>query len=231
MAASNISFARSMMRFILLLSFSIDAIDAFQTPSPRTAAVRPLQQYSQHRNTRRSPSARNTFALRSTLADTVISAGVSIDTFLPQFFWLPMIAFPRAELTKRVNGNLLPVLACSLVHAVVVLLAATDDFPRGIEPIFIFADVFDPTKSQLEGMRRLFEVPNFVAEEWPHVLIWDLFVGRLIWLDGVDRDIVCWHSLLLTNFIGPPGLLLHAATSALSGKGLPTLGGAAEDAS
>jgi hypothetical protein len=142
-----------------------------------------------------------------------------------------MIAFPRAELTKRVNGGLLPVLACSLVHAVVVLLAATDDFPRGIEPIFIFADVFDPTQSQLEGMRRLFEVPNFVAEEWPHVLIWDLFVGRLIWLDGVDRDIVCWHSLLLTNFIGPPGLLLHAATSALSGKGLPTLGGVAEDAS
>ena len=101
-----------MMRFILLLSLSIDA---FQTPSPRTAAVRRLQQHSQHRNTRRSPSARNTFALRSTLADTVISAGVSIDTFLPQFFWLPMIAFPRAELTKRVNGNLLPVLACSLV--------------------------------------------------------------------------------------------------------------------
>ena len=96
-----------MMRFVLLLSFSIDA---FQTPSPRTAAVRPLQQHSQHRNTQRSPR-RNTFALRSTLADTVISAGVSIDTFLPQFFWLPMIAFPRAELTKRVNGNLLPVLA------------------------------------------------------------------------------------------------------------------------
>ncbi len=230
MAASNVAFARSMMRFTLLLSFSIDAIDAFQTPSPRTAAVRRLHQNSQHRNTQRSSRARST-ALRSTLADTVISAGVSIDTFLPQFFWLPMIAFPRAELTKRVNGNLLPVLACSLVHAVVVLLAATDDFPRGIEPIFIFADVFDPTKSQLEGMRRLFEVPNFVAEEWPHVLIWDLFVGRLIWLDGVDRDIVCWHSLLLTNFIGPPGLLLHAATSALSGKGLPTLGGAAEDAS
>ena len=227
MAASNVAFARSMARFVLLLSLSIDA---FHLPSPRTAAIRPLQQHSQHRNTQRSPR-RNPFALRSTLADTVISAGVSIDTFLPQFFWLPMIAFPRAELTKRVNGNLLPVLACSLVHAVVVLLAATDDFPRGIEPIFIFADVFDPTKSQLEGMRRLFEVPNFVAEEWPHVLIWDLFVGRLIWLDGVDRDIVCWHSLLLTNFIGPPGLLLHAATSALSGKGLPTLGGAAEDAS
>lgn len=230
MAASNVAFARSMVRFVLLLSLSIDA---FQTPSPRTAAIRPLQQHSQHRagELSRHHSRQRSPALRSTLADTVISAGVSIDTFLPQFFWLPMIAFPRAELTKRVNGNLLPVLACSLVHAVVVLLAATDDFPRGIEPIFIFADVFDPTQSQLEGMRRLFEVPNFVAEEWPHVLIWDLFVGRLIWLDGVDRDIVCWHSLLLTNFIGPPGLLLHAATSALSGKGLPTLGGAAEDAS
>ncbi|KAH8098290.1 RNA polymerase II transcription regulator recruiting protein [Aureococcus anophagefferens] len=220
MAASNVAFARSMARFVLLLSLSIDA---FHLPSPRTAAIRPLQQHSQHRNTQRSPR-RNPFALRSTLADTVISAGVSIDTFLPQFFWLPMIAFPRAELTKRVNGNLLPVLACSLVHAVVVLLAATDDFPRGIEPIFIFADVFDPTQSQLDAMRRLFEVPNFVAEEWPHVLIWDLFVGRLIWLDGVNRNIVCWHSLLLTNFIGPPGLLLHAATSALSRARAPTPG-------
>ena len=36
------------------------------------------------------------------------------------------------------------------------------------EPILIFADVFDPAQSQLDGMVRLFEVPDFVAEEWPH---------------------------------------------------------------
>ena len=52
--------------------------------------------------------------------------------------------------------------------------------PGGTEPILIFADVFDPAQSQLAGMQRLFEVKDFVAEEWPHLLIWDLFVGRSI---------------------------------------------------
>ena len=44
-------------------------------------------------------------------------------------------------------------------------------------------------------------------------------------LDGMRRDVPTPHSLLLTNFIGPPGLLLHAATSLLVGKGLPLLDG------
>ena len=25
---------------------------------------------------------------------------------------------------------------------------------------------------------------NFAAEEWTHELVWDLFVGRWIWLEG-----------------------------------------------
>ena len=52
------------------------------------------------------------------------------------------------------------------VHLAVVLLAASA--PGGTEPIKIFADVFDPAKNQLDGMVRLFEVRDFVAEEWPH---------------------------------------------------------------
>lgn len=58
-------------------------------------------------------------------------------------------------------------------------------------------------------------------EEWSHVLTWDLFVGRWIWLDGIERKIFTPHSVLLTNLIGPPGLLLHFITCFLSGKGLP----------
>ena len=61
------------------------------------------------------------------------------------------------------------------------MLAATDDFPNGLAPITIFADVFDPRNSPLDGMQRLFSLRDFVAEEWPHVLAWDLFVGRAIW--------------------------------------------------
>jgi len=60
--------------------------------------------------------------------------------------------------------------------------------------------------------------PNFVAEEWSHVLTWDLFVGRYIWLDGLKRGIFTRHSVLLTNLIGPPGLLVHFLTCAVIGK-------------
>ena len=44
---------------------------------------------------------------------------------------------------------------------------------------------------------------------------------RYIWLDGLRRDIPTNFSVLLTNLIGPPGLVLHLATCAVLGKGLP----------
>lgn len=120
-------------------------------------------------------------------------------------------------------GPISPILALSLVHLTVVLLAASA--PGGTEPILIFADVFDPAQNQLDGMERLFAVRDFVAEEWPHVLIWDLFVGRAIWLDSLERETpFTWASLLLCNGIGPPGLLLYVVLCLVSGKGLPALG-------
>jgi len=70
-------------------------------------------------------------------------------------------------------------------------------------------------------MTKLFEFRNFVAEEWPHVLVWDLFVGRIVWRDGLERDVDTRVSLSFCNFIGPPGLLIYVATCLLGGKGLP----------
>ena len=153
----------------------------------------------------------------------LIDAAVSCDTFAPQFLWLLIVALPRSTITERVMGPILPLVALSLVHFAIVVTAA--GAPGGTEPIAIFADVFDPAKSQLDGMVRLFEVRDFVAEEWPHVLIWDLFVGRAIWLDSLERGTpFTWSSLLLTNGIGPPGMLLYVLLCLVSGKGLPTLG-------
>jgi len=57
-----------------------------------------------------------------------------------------------------------------------------------------------------------------VAEEWSHVLTWDLFIGRYIWLDGLRRGIFTSHSVLLSNLIGPPGLLLHWLTCLVLGR-------------
>jgi hypothetical protein len=60
--------------------------------------------------------------------------------------------------------------------------------PGATAPLLEFNDVFDPSKdSQAAFMNMVTNYPNFVAEEWPHVLTWDLFVGRYIWLDGLKR--------------------------------------------
>lgn len=83
-----------------------------------------------------------------------------------------------------------------------------------------FNDVFDPSGDPQKAMMGMMKYPNFVSEEWSHVLTWDLFVGRYVWLDGLKRNIITWHSVTLCNLIGPPGLLLHAITCLVTGKGL-----------
>ena len=98
--------------------------------------------------------------------------------------------------------------------------------PSGVAPIAEFNEVFNPagfpfSTAPQAAMQGMMQYVNFVSEEWPHVLIWDLFVGRYIWLDGERRGVFTPHSVLLTNLIGPPGLMLHFLTCVLTGKGLP----------
>ena len=45
--------------------------------------------------------------------------------------------------------------------------------------------------------------------QWAHVLIWDLFAGRWLFLDGREKGIPVKHSLLLTFSLGPVGILTH----------------------
>ena len=86
-------------------------------------------------------------------------------------------------------------------------------------PIEEFNAVFDPfgdPQNAFMGMTSSY--PNFVAEEWSHVLTWDLFVGRYIWLDGLKRGIFTAPAVLFCNLIGPPGLLIYFLTCTLMGK-------------
>jgi len=116
-------------------------------------------------------------------------------------------------------GNVWPLLFFSLLHLWIVVNSAAA--PGGLEPIAEFAKVFDPAGDPQGAMVGMMTNPNFVSEEWSHVLVWDLFVGRYIWLDGLRRDIPTSHSVLLTNLIGPPGFLLHCATCLCVRKPLP----------
>jgi len=163
--------------------------------------------------------SRSSFTRLNLAANDIIEAGVSFDTFAPQFLWLLMIAAPRSSLTKTVMEPITAILALATVHLVIVLVAASQE--GALSQIAIFGEVFDPSLSQLDGMMKLFNVRNFAAEEWPHVLVWDLFVGRIIWKDGLERDVDTRLSLSFCNFIGPPGLIIYAVTCLLGKKGLP----------
>ena len=103
---------------------------------------------------RRVPSAPS--MVSAEFAAPLIDLGVRVDTFLPQFAWLLIVALPQSKITERIMGPIGPILALSLIHLGIVGLAATS--PGGTEPILIFADVFDPAQSQLDGMVRLFQV-------------------------------------------------------------------------
>ena len=90
-------------------------------------------------------------------------------------------------------------------------------------PLAEFNDVFDPSGDpQRAFMGMVSKYPNFVAEEWSHVLTWDLFVGRYVWMDGLRRGIFTAPAVLFCNLIGPPGLLIYWITCTLNGK--PILG-------
>ena len=147
-----------------------------------------------------------------------IHTAFSIATFGPQPFWLLLILLPKADITKKVMGKMDIVIFFALVHFFIVSSSIVQ--PGATAPLLEFNDVFDPSGDpQKAFMNMVTNYPNFVAEEWSHVLTWDLFVGRWIWLDGLKRGVFTSHSVLFSNLIGPPGLLLHWVTCLVTGKG------------
>ena len=165
-----------------------------------------------------------------------IVASFNLATFTPQVFWFAMILAPRNPVVKTVMGSWLPVLIASGIHFYVDYVGFNQ--PGALEEAAKFGAVFDPTiapwdwangavTGPLLGFQSMLENPNFVTEEWAHVLAWDLFVGRWMWLDAIERDVpFLWACLLTTNFTGPPGLLQYFVVCLLSGKGLPPAGAA-----
>jgi hypothetical protein len=170
-----------------------------------------------------------------------IVASFNLATFTPQVFWFAMILAPRNPVVKTVMGSWFPILVATGIHFYVDYVGFTQ--PGALEEAAKFGAVFDPTiapwdwangavTGPLVGFQSMLENPNFVTEEWAHVLAWDLFVGRWMWLDAVERDVpFLWACLLTTNFTGPPGLLQYFAVCLLSGKGLPPAGGPASSSS
>ena len=114
-------------------------------------------------------------------------------------FWALMILAPRWARTVRIVRSPLIVLPPVVVYAVLVLPALGDVLPA----------VANPT---LPGIRELFATATGAAAVWAHVIAFDLFVGRWIWLDARERNAPWWvvsPLLVLTILLAPFGVLLY----------------------
>ena len=146
---------------------------------------------------------------------TGITQAFAFVTFVLQNFWLLLVFAPNWRVTRQIFEPLWPLCVVALAHLFIVVASAGKPPEAGTAPIELFNNLFNPIVVGERGIDVYLELgtyKNFAAEEWTHELVWDLFVGRWIWLEGRRRDIFTSHSVLLTNLIGPPGLLLHVLT-------------------
>ena len=150
-----------------------------------------------------------------------IGFAFEVVTLVPQPFWLLLVFLPNWRGTRLLFEPIAPLGVLALFHLFIVVASAQGSPETGTAPLDLFNGLFDANVDGVATYLELATYKNFVAEEWTHALIWDLFVARFIWLDGRKRGIFTSHSTLLTNFIGPPGLLLHLLTCLIVGKGLP----------
>src|SRR5579871_5891381 len=89
-------------------------------------------------------------------------------------FWLLMIGLPGLSLTRAVIASPWVLLPLPLLYT--ILLIAN-------WPLMLYL-IEHPT---LTGLAVVFGEPPGALIAWVHVLALDLFVGRWIYLDGLDR--------------------------------------------
>ena len=119
-------------------------------------------------------------------------------------FWALMIFLPNWQLTKKIIGSYLYFLP--LIGLYIYYLAAS------FEPNS-FATLANPTLSDIAAF---FSQEGSAGAGWIHFLTMDLFVGRWIYWQGEEKKIWIVHSLILSLFFGPAGLLSHIITAYFS---------------
>ena len=124
-------------------------------------------------------------------------------------FWALITLAPNWGVTRRVMDSYAPFIALASLY------------------IYLFAISLDPESIQsfanptLSDLAQLFSDQRVMATGWVHFLVFDLFVGRWIYLEGQRTGVWTRHSLILCLFAGPMGLLSHIATQAITQRFFP----------
>lgn len=114
-------------------------------------------------------------------------------------FWLLMLLLPNTGLTKRVMKSNLIFTLLGGIYATLLVQGIRKN-PAG------FKEIANPN---LEGIVKLLSDRQGAFAGWMHFLTFDLFVGRWIYFDSLERGKVARLSILLTFLAGPLGLLFY----------------------
>lgn len=131
--------------------------------------------------------------------------------------WLMMILAPNWKVTQKVFRNEWSMIVPGIIFAFFFVAAAFIEINTPVELLqkvkFLFIDAIqDPEKMK----EMLSSGPGYAAQDWIHLIAWDLIGGRWIYLDGLDKKVPTWHSLIITFGGGPIGLVLHYITRTFS---------------
>ena len=118
-------------------------------------------------------------------------------------FWALMIVLPKWEITRKVISSPLPFITLAGLYIYLLIVAVNPESAAAL------------ANPKLADIARFFADEGAAAVGWVHFLVMDLFVGRYIYLEGQDKNILTIHSLILCLFFGPIGLLSHLITSAI----------------
>ncbi|ACB00459.1 MULTISPECIES: ABA4-like family protein [Cyanophyceae] len=120
-------------------------------------------------------------------------------------FWGLMVIAPQWQGTQKLMDSLVPFGILAVVYVGLFALSLDPDQA---------AIWSNPT---LGDLAALFSLPPVMATGWTHFLVMDLFVGRWIYQQGLEKGIFTRHSLALCLFAGPAGLLSHIVTAGITG--------------
>lgn len=121
--------------------------------------------------------------------------------FYVSVFWGAMILFPNWSVTKKIMNSFLPFIPLSVLYLYFLLT------PEGLNSIV------GGLNPQLEQYQELFSQGIGAVSVTIHMLAMDILAGRWIYWQGQEKNIWTRHSLLLTVFFGPVGVLSHLITA------------------
>ena len=125
-------------------------------------------------------------------------------------FWALMILLPNWGITRKVMNSFIPFVVLAALYIYLFISSITPENAAAL------------SNPKLADIARFFGDEKATATGWIHFLVMDLFVGRWIYWEGQRTGVWTIHSLALSLFAGPMGLLSHIVTYWVTQKFFPS---------